>query len=87
MRSTRIAYILLAALSMTVAEFVEFQKLSPDELRTRFRLSAGCDPTVTAATEPTGNKVMVAVECRGGAATPGSASPRENRAAPAGRGS
>ena len=85
MRHSRVAQVLLAALSMTVAEFVEFQKLSADELRARLGLSARCDPTVTAAAEPNGNKVIVAVECRGGAAAPGSDAPRENRTAPGGR--
>jgi hypothetical protein len=62
----RLAGILLAAVvSMTTVEFVEVQKLSPDELRTRFRLPLSCDPTVTAlATDPSVKLVTVAVECR-----------------------
>jgi hypothetical protein len=62
----RLAGILLAtAVSMTTVEFVEVQKLSPDELRTRFRLPSSCDPVVTAlATDPAVKLVTVAIDCR-----------------------
>ena len=40
--------LLAAAVSMTALEFVEVQKLSSDELRTRFGLPLSCDPVVTA---------------------------------------
>jgi hypothetical protein len=50
---------------MTMAEFMDFQKLSPEQLRARFGLPATCDPSVTAlTTEPAGNRLTVAVECR-----------------------
>jgi hypothetical protein len=50
--------LLAAAVSMTTGEFVEVQKLSPDDLRTRFGLPAPCDPSVTAlATDPAVNLV------------------------------
>ena len=70
---TRLTGILLAAaVSMTAVEFVEVQKLSPDELRTRFRLPSSCDPVVTAlATDPV-KLVTVAIDCR---AKPGAAPP------------
>ena len=57
--------LLAAAVSMTPAEFVEVQKLSPDDLRTRFRLPPSCDPVVTAlATDPAVKLVTVAIDCR-----------------------
>ena len=67
---------LAAAVSMTPAEFVQVQKLSPDELRTRFRLPPSCDPVVTAlATDPAVRLVTVAIDCRakpdGAPLTPG----------------
>jgi hypothetical protein len=34
------AIVLAATLSMTIAEFIEFQKLSPEDFRTRFSLAA-----------------------------------------------
>jgi len=80
----------VTALSMTVAEFVEFQKLSADELRARFGLSAGCDPAVTAVADSAVNRVAVAVECRGAAAGPpatGGPRPRQDRSTSGGRGS
>lgn len=69
---TRLAGILLAAAaSMTTVEFVEVQKLSPDELRARFKLPPSCDPVVTAlATDPAVRLVTVAIDCR---ARPGEA--------------
>jgi hypothetical protein len=65
-RATDVTSLLLAAtLSMTVADFIELQKLSPEELRSRFGLPAACDPAVMASTPATGgNTVTVAVECR-----------------------
>ena len=57
--------LLAAAASMTTGEFVEVQKLSPDDLRTRFGLPASCDPSVTAlATDPAVSVVTVAIDCR-----------------------
>ena len=57
--------LLAAAASMTTGEFVEVQKLSPDDLRARFGLPASCDPSVTAlATDPAVSVVTVAVDCR-----------------------
>jgi hypothetical protein len=81
-----VALVLAATLSMTIAEFVEFQKLSPEDLRARFGLPAACDPSVTASTpHPAGNNVTVGVECRplpGDA--PASAPPRPARSGPRG---
>jgi hypothetical protein len=52
-------------LLMSTAEFVEVQKLSPADLRTRFSLPAACDPAVTAlTTDPGANRLTVAVDCR-----------------------
>jgi hypothetical protein len=57
--------LLAAAASMTTGEFVEVQKLSPDDLRARFGLPASCEPSVTAlATDPAVSLVTVAVDCR-----------------------
>ncbi len=64
---THVAGILLgaAAASMTTGEFVEVQKLSPDDLRARFGLPASCDPSVTAlSTDPAVNVMTVAIDCR-----------------------
>jgi hypothetical protein len=78
--------VVATTLSMTVAEFVEFQKLSSEELRTRFGLPAGCEPSVTAATPHTGgNSVNVGVECRVAPGSQPSGSPRPAR--PSQRGS
>jgi hypothetical protein len=81
-----VALVLAATLSMTIAEFVEFQKLSPEDLRARFGLPAVCDPSVTASTpQVAGNNVTVGVECRplpGGA--PASTPPRPARSGPRG---
>jgi hypothetical protein len=59
-------HVLLAVtLTMTMAEFIEVQKLGPEELRSRFGLASTCDPTVTAlSTNLTVNQVMVAIDCR-----------------------
>ena len=66
MGSISLAPILLAAtVSMTFAEFIEVQKLSREDLRTRFTLPLECDPAVTASTtEPAANSVTVDIECR-----------------------
>ncbi len=70
--------LLAAAASMTTGEFVEVQKLSPDDLRTRFGLPASCDPSVTAlATDPAVNLVTVAVDCRVRPGAPPPAGPSE----------
>jgi hypothetical protein len=65
-RRDRLAGALLAVtVPMTVGEFVEVQKLSPEDLRKRFGLPPACQPAVTAlTTEPAANRVTVAVECR-----------------------
>jgi hypothetical protein len=50
---------------MSIADFIELQKLSPADLRTRFKLPAACDPSLAAlTTDPAANQVMVAVDCR-----------------------
>jgi len=52
-------------LAMTIPEFIEVQQLAPADLRTRFRLSPSCDPSVTAlTTDPAANRVTVAIDCR-----------------------
>jgi hypothetical protein len=57
--------LLAVTVSMTTGEFIEVQKLSLDELRTRFSLPPSCDPTVTALnTDPAANQMSVAIECR-----------------------
>jgi len=62
----RLAKVLMVgAVSMSTGEFVEVQKLSPDELRARFKLPASCEPSMTAhATDPAVNVMTVAIECR-----------------------
>jgi hypothetical protein len=70
--------LLAAALSMSIADFIELQKLSPADLRTRFSLPAACDPSLAAlTTDPAANQVTVAVDCRpipaGAQPQPGSA--------------
>ena len=57
--------VLAATLSMTIAEFIEFQKLSPEDLRARLSLPAACDPALTSSTpDAAQNQVTVGVECR-----------------------
>jgi hypothetical protein len=57
--------VLAAALSMSIADFVELQKLSPADLRTRFRLPASCEPSLAAlSTDAAANQISVAVDCR-----------------------
>ena len=63
--------VLAGTLSMTIPEFIEFQKLSPEDLRTRFSLPAACDPALTASTpDAAQNRVTVGVECRARPAEP-----------------
>ena len=64
--AARVAILVLAvSLSMSTIEFIEIQQLPPEALRARFRLPASCEPTVTAlTTDPSANRMMVAVECR-----------------------
>jgi len=83
--------LLVAAVSMTTGEFVEVQKLSSDDLRTRFGLPAGCEPSVTAlSTDPAVNVVTVAIDCRarpGGVAPPPGPVERQRPARPPAKGS
>jgi len=83
--------LLAAAASMTTGEFVEVQKLSPDDLRTRFGLPASCDPSVTAlATDPAVSVVTVAIDCRtrpDGPAPPAGPSERQRPPRQPGKGS
>jgi hypothetical protein len=69
--------LLVGAVSMSTGEFVEVQKLSPDELRARFKLPPSCEPSMTAhATDPAVNVMTVAIECRlKPGATPATTSP------------
>ncbi len=64
--AARLAHCLIVlTLSTSLADFIEIQALSPDDLRKRFRLQPSCDPAVTASmTDPTGSSLMVAIECR-----------------------
>ena len=82
--------VLATVVSMTAVEFVEVQKLSPDDLRARFGLPSSCDPTVTAlATDPSVKLVTVAIECRakpGGTRPPAGPSDRQQPSRP-GKGS
>jgi hypothetical protein len=76
--------LLAVAVSMTMGEFIEVQKLSPEDLRKRFGLAATCDPAVTAlTTEPAANRVMVAIECRAKpAGAPASGAPGQRPSSP-----
>jgi hypothetical protein len=90
MRARVIGLVLAGTLSMTIAEFIEFQKLSPEDLRTRFSLPPACDPAMTASTpDATQNRVTVGVECRGqpSAAPADRPAERARPARPAQRGS
>jgi hypothetical protein len=59
-----IGLVLAGTLSMTIAEFIDFQKLSPEDRRTRLSLPAACDPAMTASTPDTAqNLVIVGVGC------------------------
>lgn len=79
--------LVIAAVSMTIVEFAELQKLSPDDIRSRFGLPPSCDPTVTAlSTDPAVNVISVAIDCRvRPGETPSPAEPRD-RQPPARRG-
>jgi hypothetical protein len=82
--------LLAVTLSMTTGEFIEVQKLSLDELRTRFGLPTSCEPAVTAMnTDPAANQMTVAIECRSKPASPAvRPAPGERRQPrPAGKGS
>ena len=73
-----IGLVLAGTLSMAISEFIEFQKLSPEDLRTRFSLPAACDPAVTASTpDAAQNRVTVGVECRARPGEPPANRPRE----------
>ena len=62
----RLAHSLIVlTLSMSLADFIEIQALSSDDLRKRFRLQPSCDPAVTASmADPSASSLMVAIECR-----------------------
>jgi hypothetical protein len=62
----RLAHSLIVlTLSMSLADFIEVQALSSDDLRKRFRLQPSCDPAVTASmADPSASSLMVAIECR-----------------------
>jgi|KBSSwiStaDraftv2_1062776.scaffolds.fasta_scaffold3125428_1 hypothetical protein len=78
--------LLAVTVSMSTGEFIEVQKLSHEDLRTRFKLPASCDPSVTALnTDPAGNQMTVAIECRVRLAPAPPGERREPR--PAGKGS
>ena len=81
--------LLAVTVSMSTGEFVEVQKLSLDEIRTRFRLPPSCDPSLTASnTDPTANQMIVAIECRPKpATTPGPRAPGERSQPRSGKGS
>ena len=79
--SYRLAHSLIVlTLSMSLADFIEVQALSSDDLRKRFRLKPSCDPSVTASmSDPSASSLMVAIECR---ARPTSSSTSEDSSAP-----
>ncbi len=64
-RVAALKLVLAVSLSMTTMEFIEIQQLPAEALRARFKLPASCDPAVTAlTTDPSNNRMMVAVDCR-----------------------
>jgi hypothetical protein len=72
--------LLAVTLSMTTGEFIEVQKLSLEDLKTRFKLPASCEPSLTALnTDPGGNQMTVAIECRERLAPPPPSERRERR--------
>ena len=72
--------LLAVTLSMTTGEFIEVQKLSLEDLRTRFKLPASCEPSLTALnTDPSGNQMTVAIECRERVAPPPPGDRRDRR--------
>ena len=77
----RLANVLtVLTLSMSLADFIEVQALSSDDLRKRFRLQPSCDPAVTAAmSDPSASSLVVAIECR---VKPDSSSTAEDSTAP-----
>jgi hypothetical protein len=79
--SFRLAHSLIVlTLSMSLADFIEVQALSSDDLRKRFRLQPSCDPAVTASmSDPSASSLMVAIECR---VKPTSATTSEDSNAP-----
>ena len=57
--------LIVLTLSMSLADFIEIQALSSDDLRRRFRLQPSCDPAVTASmADPSASSLTVAIECR-----------------------
>lgn len=57
--------LIVLTLSMSLADFIEVQALSPDDLRKRFRLQPSCDPAMTASmSDPSASSLTVAIECR-----------------------
>jgi hypothetical protein len=83
--------LLVAAASMSTVEFAEVQKLSPDDLRSRFGLPPSCDPTVTAlSTDLAVNVISVAIDCRvrpGETPSPAGPSDRQRPGRPPAKGS
>ena len=79
--SYRLAHsLIILTLSMSLADFIEVQGLSSDDLRKRFRLQPSCDPSVTASmSDPSARSLMVAIECR---AKPTSSLTSEDSSAP-----
>jgi hypothetical protein len=77
----RFALIVILALNLSVAEFVDVQQLTPQERKTRLHLPAGCVPQMMAM--KTGSRgtdrIMVEVRCAeadsqiGSAPAPGAA--------------
>jgi len=66
MWSFRLAHVLsVLTLSMSLADFIEVQALSSDDLRKRFRLQPSCDPAVTASmADASASSLIVAIDCR-----------------------
>ena len=57
--------VLAVSLSVSTVEFIEMQPRPVAALRARLKLPASCDPAVTAlTTDPTTNRLMVAVDRR-----------------------
>src|SRR2546427_13040069 len=65
---------------MTTAEFMDVQRLSVDELRTRFRLAPSRQPSLTAlSTDPMINQVAVPLGWRAGLRAPSPSRERGDR--------
>jgi len=76
-----VPFLLGVTLSVTTVEFADIQKLSDEDLRSRFRLPSSCRPALTAlSTDPAISQVTVAVDCRDDPTAP---SPRSGAARPA----